>query len=138
VRNPVLLYDGVCGLCNRVVRFVLRHDSAQIFRFASLQSEYARCVLARHGLAATEMNTVYLVVERGADDSLLERSDAVVFVLRQLGGIWLVVACILRGLPRGIRDWAYRVVARNRYRAFGSYETCPVPDEGVRERFLDL
>jgi predicted DCC family thiol-disulfide oxidoreductase YuxK len=136
--DPILLYDGVCGLCNRLVQFILRRDRAGIFRFASLQSPSAARLLAGHGANAEELDTFFVVVnpdEQG--EFLLSRSDAVLYVLQQLGGFWRMSAQILRVLPRPVREWIYRTIARNRYRIFGRYETCPVPDEKTRSRFLD-
>ena len=141
--HPVLLYDGMCGLCNWMVRFVLRRDGNDVFRFASLQGELAGRILARHGIKASPLDTVYVAVERhdAAEDGhelLLARSNAVLFLLEQLGGIWALTARLLRVVPRPVRDWAYDIVARHRYRVFGRYETCPVPEERDRERFLEL
>jgi predicted DCC family thiol-disulfide oxidoreductase YuxK len=138
VGNALVLYDGVCGLCNRGVQFVLRHDEKGRFRLASLQSEFAKGVLARHGVKV-DLDTVYVVVNGGsADESLLARSDAVLFVLRGIGGLWRVGAWLLKWLPRRVRDWGYHWIARHRYRIFGRYETCPIPSERERSRFLDL
>jgi predicted DCC family thiol-disulfide oxidoreductase YuxK len=155
--HPILLYDGVCGLCNRLVRFVLRRDPAGVFRFASLQSAVAGKVLTRHGVAASELDTVYVVVDAQLPgERLLARSDAVIFILTQLGRaelrpagqqraavptqatatIWRVGAVLLSILPRAIRDWGYGMIARNRYRMFGRYDTCPMPSEETRDRFL--
>ena len=94
--NPILLYDGICGLCNRLVRFVLKHDTAARFRFASLQSGYAAAILQRHGFDADDLDTVYLVSETG---QLAARSDAVIFVLHELGGSWSEIATVLRVFP---------------------------------------
>jgi predicted DCC family thiol-disulfide oxidoreductase YuxK len=135
----ILLYDGVCGLCNRLVQFILRRDRAAIFRFASLQSTFAGRILARHGANAADLDSVYIVVDHnGSGELLLPRSDAVLFILQQLGGVWRVAAFLFRILPRPLRDWAYGIVARNRYRAFGRYDTCPLPSGDTRNRFLDL
>ena len=137
--NSILLYDGVCGLCNRLVQFILRRDRDTVFRFASLQSALATTILDRHGVKAADLDTVYVVLNYDEpDESLLERSDAVVFVLKQLGPFWRACAAVSRLLPRPIRDWKYRLVARHRYRIFGRYDTCPLPTEKTRARFLDL
>jgi len=110
-----------------------------MFRFAPLQSELAARTLARHGADPTVLDTFYVVVgSELANEVLLGRSDAVHFVLGELGGMWRVCAVALRALPRPVRDWAYAVVARNRYRMFGKYETCPLPSEDTRARFLDV
>jgi predicted DCC family thiol-disulfide oxidoreductase YuxK len=119
------------------VQFILRRDANERFRFASLQSEFAKRALAGHGVDPADLDTVYVLVDDGASKTLLAQSDAVIFVLRELGGVWRPAAWILRFLPRAPRDWLYRLVARNRYRVFGRYETCPVPNERERARFLD-
>jgi len=137
--HPILLYDGVCGLCNRLVQFILRRDPEGVFRFASLQSALAAGILARHGADARDLDTVYVVLNAGqADEQLLPRSDAVIFILQQLGGIWRPAAFVIRLVPRPLRDWGYRLVARNRYRIFGRYDACPLPSADTRSRFLDL
>jgi predicted DCC family thiol-disulfide oxidoreductase YuxK len=137
--NPILLYDGVCGLCNRLVRFVLRRDSRSHFRFASLQSDFAATILQRHRLDPHDLDTMYVVQQYGQpDDRLSARSDAVICVLRQLGGFWGAAAAVLQVFPRWLRDWGYRVIARNRYRIFGRYDTCMLPEEKYRDRFLEL
>jgi predicted DCC family thiol-disulfide oxidoreductase YuxK len=137
--NPILLYDGVCGLCNRLVQFVLKKDRKDMFRFASLQSRLAEQILVRHRLRSESLETVYVVLEFGLpDERLLSRLDAVVYVLRQLGGPSRFLGAIFRPLPVPVRDFLYDLVARNRYRIFGKYETCPLPDSHVRNKFLDL
>jgi predicted DCC family thiol-disulfide oxidoreductase YuxK len=137
--NPVLLYDGVCGLCNRLVRFILRRDSRGHFRFAALQSDFAATILQRHGLDPHDLDTVYLVEHSGQPgERLSARSDAMICALRQIGGVWDAIAAILQMFPRRLRDWGYSVIARNRYRIFGRYDTCMLPEDKNRNRFLDL
>ncbi len=139
LQNPILLYDGVCGLCNRSVQFILRHDRAGVFRFASLQSNLAASILTRHGLQPERLDTVYLVLHyESPGESLLARSDAVVSVLKRLGGIWGPLGIVFNIFPRALRDWMYRLVARHRYQMFGKYDACPVPTAETRARFLDL
>jgi len=135
---PIVLYDGVCGLCNRFVQFVLRRDKKEVFRFASLQSAFAGQVLKRHGANPDSLATLYVVVEHeGSAELLLARSEAVAFALMELGGVWRLAARLLLMIPRAVRDWGYGLVARNRYRVFGRYESCPLPDLPARGRFLD-
>jgi predicted DCC family thiol-disulfide oxidoreductase YuxK len=135
---PIILYDGVCGLCNRLNRFVLARDPAGRFRFAPLQGRLAREVLARHGRDPDDLDTLYLVLGYGRPDERLRRkSDAILWILRELGGPWRA-ARALRILPRSLRDLGYDLVARTRYRLFGRYESCPLPAPEHRERFLDL
>jgi predicted DCC family thiol-disulfide oxidoreductase YuxK len=136
--HPILLYDGVCGLCNRFVQFILRRDRNAVFRFASLQSVFAAAILARHGASASALDTVYAVVNHELpDEYLLSRSDAAIFVLKQLPGMWQPLAFVMRLVPKFLLDAAYNVVARNRYRLFGRFEVCAVPSEQDRSRFLD-
>ena len=161
--HPVVLYDGVCGLCNRLVRFILRRDPAGLFQFASLQSALAAGILARHGADAGDLDTVYVVVNRGRGaEELLARSEAAIFILMHLGAaelrsagqpraavptdatpthrggcrFWSWLGSMLRFVPRKLRKWGYGVVARNRYRIFGRYDSGPVPSEETRGRFL--
>lgn len=136
--NPIVLYDGVCGLCNHLVQFLLKRDNRDRFRFASLQSEFARNLLKRHGADPHDLDTVYLVKNYGQPgESLLERSDGVLYMLDQLGGVWKL-AVIGRVLPKKLRDAIYKMVARNRYRVFGKHESCMLPEPKHRARFLDV
>ncbi len=142
--GPILLYDGVCGFCNWAVRFILKYDSRQLFRFASLQSEFAKRILAKHGADASRLDTLYVVLKGSADQLdanpsglLLSRSDAVLFVLNELGGMWRCFGRILRVLPRVVIDCGYRAFARYRYSIFGRYDSCPLPSAATRSRFLD-
>jgi predicted DCC family thiol-disulfide oxidoreductase YuxK len=136
--HPILLYDGVCGLCNRLVQFILRRDRTAIFRFASLQSPLAASILSRHGVNPTDLDTVYLVLNQNAhDESLLSRSEAILFVLKQLTGIWSAVASALKLFPSPFCDALYQAVARNRYKVFGRHPSCPIASPETRNRFLD-
>jgi predicted DCC family thiol-disulfide oxidoreductase YuxK len=134
--HVLVLYDGVCALCNRVVRFLIKRDKRDVFRFAPLQSSLAEKVLARHGIKAQALDTVY-VVERyeRADERVLARSDAAIVAATRLGGIWRATA-ILGLLPRALRDRLYNLIARSRYGVFGKYEACPAPDPRDRAKFL--
>jgi predicted DCC family thiol-disulfide oxidoreductase YuxK len=137
--HPIILYDGVCGLCNRFVQFVLKHDSHDRFRFAALQSNFAACILHRHGAAPADLDTMYVVLEHALQaERLASRSDAAIVVLQELGGGWGALRLVLKVLPRWLRNWGYNLVARNRYRIFGKYDTCPLPAENDRRKFLDL
>lgn len=136
--TEIVLYDGVCGLCNGLVRFVLRRDRRRRFRFAPLQSAFARELLGRHGRDPRDLDTLYVVVEPGGKaERLIDRSRAVLHVLRRIGGPW-ALASPAGLLPRGLLDAAYDLVASRRYRLFGRHEVCPVPEEKWRDRFLDV
>ena len=130
--DPILLFDGVCTLCDRSVQFILDHDSAEAFRFASLQSNVGRRLLESHSLDPDRLDSVVLV--KGAD--VYERSEAAWRIAARLDAPWRWAA-VGRWIPRVIRDWLYDGVAENRYRWFGTREACRMPRPGERERFLD-
>ena len=137
--NPIILYDGVCGLCNRLIQFLLKHDKEGRLRFASLQSDFAANVLGRHGIDATDLDTVHIVENYNqAGERVLQRSDAILRAGRELGGLWGASSSMARVVPRAFRDLVYRFVATNRYRVFGKYDTCMLPDSSERSRFLDI
>ncbi|MGH9676070.1 MAG: thiol-disulfide oxidoreductase DCC family protein, partial [Candidatus Acidiferrum sp.] len=105
--KAVILYDGVCGLCNRLNQFVLPRDAHDQFRFAALQSRYAQQVLERHGRDARDLDTLYVVVDPAQpDEYLLWKSAAALFILMRLGGLWKLSA-LARIFPRRLRDWVY-------------------------------
>jgi len=136
--HPILLYDGVCGLCNRLVRFTLRHDRKDTFRFASLQGSTAAGILRRHGQSPADLDTFYAVTDFDQpDEQLRSRSDAALFVLQDLGGRWSVLAALGHLLPKSLRDALYNLVARNRYRVFGKFDACPLPRPNDRPKFLE-
>lgn len=136
--GPIILYDGVCGLCSRLSRFVLARDRAGRFRFAPLQGRLAGEILTRHGRDPRDLDTLYLVLDSGRpEEHLLRKSDAALWILRELGGPWRMAGA-LRVVPPALRDLGYDAVARIRYRLFGRYDSCPVPAPEHRGRFLDL
>lgn len=137
--KPIILYDGVCGLCNRLVQFLLKHDRQGRLRYASLQSDFAAKVLQRHGFDPKDLDTLHVVENYDQPaERVLQRSDAVLRAGRELGGIWSPLASLAKIIPRPLRDLCYRFVARNRYRVFGKYDTCMLPDPNQRSRFLDV
>ena len=137
--NPIILYDGVCGLCNRLVQFLLKHDRAGRLRFASLQSDFAAQVLGRHGIDPADLDTVHVIVNHDQpDERVLQRSDAILRAGRELGGFWGASSSIARVVPLPLRDVVYKLVATNRYRMFGKFDTCMLPDPSQRSRFLDI
>ena len=137
--NPIILYDGVCGLCNSMVQFLLKHDKGGRLRFASLQSDFAEKVLRRHDIDAKDLDTVHVVENYDQPgERVLQRSDAILRAGRELGGVWGASSSVAKIVPRPLRDLVYRFVASNRYRVFGKYETCMLPDPNQRSRFLDV
>jgi predicted DCC family thiol-disulfide oxidoreductase YuxK len=131
VNSPILLFDGVCNLCNASVQWVLLHDRKGIFRFAALQSEAGQALLRAHGLPTDQLNSAVLL----AEGRVWLRSDASLELLRRLGGPWRLLSA-LRYLPRWLRHPVYDWVARNRYRWFGRQTQCFVPRKEWQERFI--
>lgn len=130
--GPVIVFDGVCALCSRWVRFLLRFDHRSRYRFAAMQGVQGRALLQEHGLDPDDPLS-FLLVEQGRAWS---DTDAIVQVLAGLGGAWRL-ARLLRLVPRTWRDRAYRTLARNRYRWFGRHDVCALPAPGQVGRFLD-
>ena len=131
----LILFDGVCNLCNGFVQFIIQHDPTGRFRFAALQSAAGQAVLAKHGFdaaaVAAEPDSVLLEL----DGQLYSHSSAVLRIARGLGGVWALAGA--GGLlPRAWRDALYRFVARHRYRWFGRQESCWLPTPELRARFL--
>jgi predicted DCC family thiol-disulfide oxidoreductase YuxK len=136
--HPIVLYDGVCGLCNRAVQFLLKRDRHDRLRFASLQSDFAATLLKLHGIDHQDLDTVYVVLNQGkADESLLAKSDAFLLFVKEIGGVW-TIARLGRIIPRPIRNWLYDFVARHRYQVFGKYEACMLPDPRHKNKFIEV
>lgn len=135
--DALLLYDGVCGLCDKFVRSLLRADRKRVLRFAPLQGPTAAAVLQRRGWTGDPLRTVVLVLGAGrADEKVFLRSDAALKAFGLLGG-WRRAAAVLLSLPpRALRDAAYDFIARRRHRWFGKFDACPIPPSEWRERFL--
>ncbi|MCS6627229.1 DCC1-like thiol-disulfide oxidoreductase family protein [Roseibacterium beibuensis] len=129
-QDGLILFDGVCVFCSRWVRFVIRRDRERRFRFLPIQSERGRALAARFGIDpdAPETNAVVW------GGRIFFKSDAALVVLEQLPET--APLAILRRLPRGLRNPAYDLIARNRYRIFGRTDQCMVPSVEDRARFV--
>jgi predicted DCC family thiol-disulfide oxidoreductase YuxK len=133
----LVVYDGICGLCDRLIRFVVSRDRRRTFRFASLQGIVGRQVIAAAGGEPDDMTTFYVVADYQTPRArLLARSRAALFVVKALGWPWSCLT-VLRMMPEAILDRVYDVVARHRYRWFGRHDACLLPPADVRDRFLD-
>lgn len=135
--QPVLLYDGECGLCNGVVRFLLRHDRVGRLKFAPLQSAPAQAYLAAQGLPTADFDSLVFVPDwsHPAPGAALLRTDGALAAIAELGGGWRILAK-LHVLPRWLRDPCYKLVAKTRYALFGEYQPTPLPNPTWAERFL--
>jgi predicted DCC family thiol-disulfide oxidoreductase YuxK len=129
--HPIVLFDGVCNLCNRSVQFIIQRDPEGRFRFASLQSGLGEELRARLRIDPRAVDSIVLV----EGDRWYKESEAALRIARGMSGAWKALWA-LRLIPRPVRDGAYRILARNRYRWFGRQETCWLPTPELRERFL--
>lgn len=130
---PVVLFDGVCNLCNATVNFIIDRDRHARLMFASLQSDAAKALLRARGAAVPEGDPESIVLIEGR--AVWQRSDAVLRLSRHLPAPWRW-SVVLLAVPRALRDLVYRWIARNRYRWFGRSEVCRVPTPALRARFL--
>ena len=135
--KSVLLYDGLCGFCDRFVGFLLQRDHQQIFHFAPLSGVFASDLLNRHP-HLKEVDSLVLVENSGFENEVVwVRSEAVRRITRQLGGMWGIANLLLSVVPKLLRDLVYDIFARNRYRWFERYDACRVPDLSILDRFLE-
>lgn len=129
--HPILLFDGVCNLCNGFVQFVIKRDPEGLFRFAALQSELGQELLRVHQIPRDRMDTVVLI-ENG---KAYVRSEVALRMAPHLGGLWPLFQ-VFRIFPPFIRDPFYNFIAKNRYRWFGEKDQCMIPTPELKSRFL--
>jgi len=129
--GPILLFDGICKLCNRLVIFVIRRDKDAKIKFTPLQSASGMSLLKKTGLSVHDINSIVFI----EGENLFLKSSAVLHIFKALGGGWrLFYGFII--IPKFIRDFLYNIVARHRYRIFGKRETCMIPSPDIEKRFL--
>jgi predicted DCC family thiol-disulfide oxidoreductase YuxK len=131
-KNPVLFFDGVCGLCNRFVSTLFLIDRGRVFKVATLQGSFANRILPRD--ISERLNSLVVLSESG---EILTKSRAVLFVLRRIGGVWRLLAFLGSVLPAFIADGVYDVISKNRYKFFGKLDVCRAPSAEEKSRFLD-
>jgi predicted DCC family thiol-disulfide oxidoreductase YuxK len=131
MEQPIILFDGICNLCNGAVQFIIKHDKRNLFRFGSLQSGTGQQLLAQYNLPMNEFNSFILIENNKA----YSRSTAALKIAKKLNGIlpWLYVFMII---PKIFRDSIYDLIARNRYKWFGQKDECMVPTPELKARFL--
>jgi len=131
--KDLVLFDGVCNLCERSVLFIIRHDNAGRFQFCSLQSRAAKPILDEHDYDDDALASVLLL----SDGELYTRSRAALYIARRLDGFWPVFFYLLIWVPRFVADPVYDFVGKRRYKWFGKKDACWVPDTELRQRFID-
>ena len=131
--HPVIVFDGVCELCNGFARFVARRDTAAIFRFTHAQAALGQGLYRHYGLNPTEFETSLLIMDGRAYDKL----DGFSQIARRLGLPWSLLGHAMRPLPAVIGDPLYNLIAQHRYRLFGRHDVCAVPDPSWAKRMID-
>jgi predicted DCC family thiol-disulfide oxidoreductase YuxK len=138
VELTLVFYDGVCGLCDRFVQFLLARDRRGRLRFATLQGDLARRELPPRGLDPADLDTVIVIAGWESDaPRVLTRSRAVLYAAGRLGPVWRALASMARLVPSRIADAVYAAIARRRYRMFGRFDACRLPSAEERARFVD-
>jgi predicted DCC family thiol-disulfide oxidoreductase YuxK len=129
--NPILLFDGVCNLCNVAVDFVIKHEKEPNIHFTSIQSTFGQKILFDFNIVSTKLNTLYVF----DDNKLLSKSTAVLFLAKQLKNPWLILS-YFSVFPKAFLDFFYDIIAQNRYKLFGKKEFCSIPTLADKARFL--
>lgn len=132
IKQPIILFDGVCNLCNSSVQFIIKRDKKVRFLFASLQSRYAKENLPAEFTDEKALQSIVLKDEKG----LKTKSSAVLNISKNLTGLWPLLYVFIV-IPKFIRDWIYDIVAKNRYRWFGKKDQCMIPSPELKSRFID-
>lgn len=131
--KKIILFDGVCNLCNNAVNFIIERDKKDVFRFASLQSEIGKKLSSERGIDSEEMDSM-LLIEPGV--AYYQRSTAALEISKDLSGGYSLLKH-LSFLPEGFRDSIYNLIAQNRYKLFGKKESCMIPTAELKAKFLD-
>ncbi len=135
--SVIVFYDGVCGFCNKAIRFVAQRDRLDRFRFTPLQGDFATEILLPHDVNPNNLDTMYVLVDYGLpDERVYSRARGVVRLFQELGSLWAALG-LLRLLPDSLLDFGYGALARNRYRLFGKHEQCPMPTAKLRRKFVE-
>ena len=130
--NKIILFDGVCNLCNSSVQYVIRRDKSNAYRFAALQSEIGKKLVEQRGIDTSQIDSIILI-EPGV--AYYTKSTAALKIAQSFGGVWQLTS-VFEWIPEKIRDWVYDYIAKNRYKWYGKKEVCMVPSPENNERFL--
>jgi len=131
--KKIVLFDGVCNLCNKAVTFIIEHDKKDVFRFASLQSEIGKKLVEERGMDPEELDSIVLI-DPGV--AYYKKSTAALEISRELSGGYSLLKNFLF-IPESLRDGVYNLVANNRYKWYGKKESCMIPTPELKSKFLD-
>ncbi len=132
--KQIILFDGICNFCNNSVRFIMKRDKKDLYRFASLQSELGNTLTHERAINTENVDSIILIQP---GEAYYIKSDAALEIAKNMSGIYPILSIFLF-LPRGFRDFFYDLVAKNRYQWFGKKETCPMPSQEEQDKFLDV
>ena len=130
----IILFDGICNFCNDSIRFVMKRDKNDLYRYASLQSELGKQMTAERGIDTSKVDSIILVAP---GEAYFLKSDAALQISKNLNGLYPLLSMFLI-IPKGIRNYVYDTIARNRYKWFGKKDECPIPSADERSKFLDI
>ncbi|MBS3739686.1 thiol-disulfide oxidoreductase DCC family protein [Mesohalobacter halotolerans] len=130
----ILLFDGVCNFCNDSVRFIMKRDKKDLYRYASLQSELGQKLTQERDINTDEVDSIILIQP---GEAYYIKSDAALEIAKNMSGLYPVLSIFLF-LPRGLRDFFYDLIAKNRYKWFGKKEACPMPSPEEQSKFLEV
>ncbi|MEO6695017.1 MAG: thiol-disulfide oxidoreductase DCC family protein [Ignavibacteria bacterium] len=129
--HKIILFDGVCNLCNASINFIIDRDKKNIFKFAALQSDSGRRILEKFGLDVNDFHSVILV----EDEKYYTRSSAALRILKDLGSFWQILYGFII-FPPPVRDFFYNILSSNRYKLFGKKDSCRIPTPELKKKFL--
>tara|TARA_B110000093_G_C12704030_1_gene299434 strand:+ start:166 stop:576 length:411 start_codon:yes stop_codon:yes gene_type:complete len=132
VYQPLVLFDGVCNLCNSSVQYVIKHDRYNKFKFASLQSDAAKEILLQFNENNSDLNSIILI----DNNKIFKKSLAILRLLKILGGIYTLLYIFII-IPKPLRDWVYDYIAKNRYKWYGKKDSCMIPTKELKNKFID-
>ncbi|MBL1214149.1 MAG: thiol-disulfide oxidoreductase DCC family protein [Ignavibacteriae bacterium] len=131
MNKHVILFDGVCNLCNGAVRFIIKRDKHCVFKFASLQSSYAEKQLGNYSIS-DQPNSVILIKNK----NIYVKSEAAFEIIKELTPPWKILL-IFKIFPKSAADFIYDLIAKYRYKIFGKKDSCPIPDKSIADRFIN-
>jgi predicted DCC family thiol-disulfide oxidoreductase YuxK len=130
-QDKIILFDGVCNLCNGLVQFIIKIDKKEVFKFSSLQSDFGQRILLENNLDTKDLNS-FIFLDQG---KLYHKSTAALKMYKAIGSFWQLLYIFII-VPRPIRDWIYSLIANNRYKWFGKQESCWIPTPELKSRFI--
>ena len=129
-KHKVILFDGVCNLCNSFVNFVIRNDKKEVFKFAPIQSDFGKIALKKHRINSKDTDSIILI----DNDNYYIKSSAALYIAKNLSGAYPLLFCFML-VPKFMRNWVYDFVAKNRYKWYGKKESCMIPTPELIDKF---